>query len=186
MLAYLSFPLMLAAAIASTTDQFQIDQTMSEVSAKVAFFGMFSKTARFPKMTGGISLDPSRPETADLSVTLDASALTAGDGITIKRLKGRDFFDVANHPTVSFSGHGLTMSGPRNATISGTLTARGVSRPSTLSVTFAKPPAEVSGREPIDLVARTTIDRQEFGMKAYSLIVGNKVTITIKVRMDPA
>jgi polyisoprenoid-binding protein YceI len=65
------------------------------------------------------------------------------------------------------------------------VTARGVTRPARLTVTFDVPPASVTGREPIALTATTTIDRRQFGMTAYPLIVGRKVTIRIRARMVP-
>jgi polyisoprenoid-binding protein YceI len=176
----------LAAATIPGSSHYRLDQAGSDVSARVAFVGLFSKTARFPKMSGGITLRPDRLDTIDLNVVLDASALTAGDNVTLRRLKGPDFFDIANHPTVRFTGRAMTMTGPKSSTVDGTITARGVTKPTRLTVTFAKPPAQARSDEAIELTARTTIDRKAFGMTAYSLIVGNKVSITIKARMVPA
>ena len=39
--------------------------------------------------------------------------------------------------------------------------------------------------EPVQITARTTIDRRQFGMTAYSMVVGKNVTITINARMVP-
>lgn len=165
--------------------RYQIDPARSEVSAKVGFFGIASKTARFPQMTGQIALAPERLDTIDLDVEIDARRLTAGDSVTLARLKGKDFFHVERYPTVRFSGQWMQMTGPVTATVAGAVTARGVTRPATLAVTFRDPPARATGRDPVELSARTVIDRRDFGMTAYSAIVGKKVTITIKARMTP-
>lgn len=177
--------LLSVAALVSPPVHYTLDEAGSEVSAKVPFIGLFSKSAQFPRMSGGITLSPDRPEDADLKVTLNANALTAGDGVTLRRLKGPDFFDVANHPTIVFEGQGMTMTGPKSSTINGNLTARGVTKPATLKVKFASPPAEARPGEAIELTANTSIDRRAYGMNAYSLIVGKKVNITIKARMVP-
>ncbi|MBC2666976.1 YceI family protein [Novosphingobium flavum] len=158
----------------------------SEVSARVAFFGIASKTARFPKVSGSVTLTPGRPEAIDLDITIDAAALTAGDPTTLRRLKGPAFFDIARHPTVTFRGETMTTTGPRNAAVRGQLTARGVTRPTVLNVTFAADPAQLTGGEPIALSGRAVIDRRVFGMTAYSGIVGRKVTITLDAWMQPA
>jgi len=179
-------PLVLAVATLQGPNRYELDAAGSDVTAKVAFVGMFSKTARFPKMTGAIMLAPENLEAMDLRVTLDATALTAGDAVTLGRLKGPDFFDVANHPTVTFQGHGMTMTGPKSSKVTGTITARGVTKPATLTVSFAEPPQTARKDDAIDLTATTTIDRRDYGMTAYSLVVGKKVTITIKARMVPA
>lgn len=176
-------PFLLGAA--PTTQRYALDGSSSQVSAKVAFLGLASKTARFPQISGRIALAPERLDTIDLDVELDARALTAGDKVTLARLKGKDFFDVERFPTVRFSGRRMQMSGPVTATVAGEVTARGITRPATLTVTFRDPPARATGRDPVELTARTVIDRREFGMTAYSAIVGKKVTITIRARMVP-
>lgn len=176
-------PLLLGAT--SPSYRYQIDTTRSMVSAKVGFMGIASKTARFPQISGRIALAPERLDTIDLDVELDARRLQAGDKVTLGRLKGKDFFDVERHPTVRFAGRNMQMTGATTATVAGEVTARGVTRPATLAVTFRDPPAKASGRDAVEFSARTVIDRREFGMTAYSAIVGKKVTITIQARMTP-
>lgn len=176
-------PLLLGAA--QPTYRYQIDTARSMVSAKVGFMGIASKTARFPQMSGRIALSPEQLDTIDLDVELDARRLQAGDSVTLGRLKGKDFFDVERHPTVRFAGRNMRMTGATTATVAGEVTARGVTRPAQLAVTFRDPPSKVSGRDAVEFSARTVIDRREFGMTAYSAIVGKKVTITIQARMVP-
>lgn len=166
--------------------RYRIDAQHSDVHARVGFFGIASKTARFPRISGGIELDPAHLESVKLDVTLDATALEAGDAVTLKRLKGADFFDVDHHPQVRFVGRSMTMTGPVTAVVSGDLTAKGVTRPTTLTVSFTQPPAEATGREAIRLSGRARIDRTQFGMTAYRLIVAKSVTISIDTQMVPA
>jgi polyisoprenoid-binding protein YceI len=156
----------------------------SSVSARVAFFGLASKTARFPKVSGEITLDPAKLDSIGLTVTMDARALTAGDRVTLERLKGPAFFDVGRHPTITFTGRDMRLTGARTAEVSGQLTARGVTRPVRLNVVFAADPRS-AGKAPLRLTGRTTIDRRDFGMTAYSVVVGRKVTITLDVRVTP-
>lgn len=158
----------------------------SSVQAKVAFFGIASKTAGFPRLTGHAALDPARLDAIDLDVSIDARAIVAPDKVTLSRLKGKDFFDVDRYPTVRYRGTAMTMTGPRSADVRGELTARGVTRPGVLKVTFDKPPAQVSGRDPISITGRTEIDRLDFGMTAWQMVVGRKVTITLRARMMPS
>lgn len=178
--------LLFATSAAPPAYHYTLDPDHSMVNARVAFLGLTHKTARFPRMDGTITLSPARLDTIDLRVTLDARALTAPDPITLGRLKGARFFDVAHFPAVSFTGRRMTMTGPRTATVEGEVTARGVTRPTQLQVTFSRPPAQASGRESIVLSARTRINRADFGMTAYSLIVGKTVDIAIDARMAPS
>lgn len=162
---------------------YRIESASSEVRATVPFFGIASKTARFPDVSGGASLAGNSPESLAIDVALDARTLQAGDAVTRGRLRGERFFWVDRYPTVRFMGQGMTMEGEKNGRIAGQLTARGVTRPVVLEVSFAKPVRSVSPDEPLTLEASTRIDRRDFGMTAYPLIVGRKVVISIRTRM---
>ncbi|WP_240504438.1 YceI family protein [Tsuneonella mangrovi] len=178
-------PALLLIAATPVSHHYSLDPEGSDVSARVAFFFLGHKDAGFPKMSGSISLVPGDPRDIKLDVTLDARALIAGDSVTLKRLKSDKFFWVDKYSTIRFVGDSMKLTSPREAQVSGTLTARGVTRPETLSVAFDRPPKDMQGAEPISFTATTTIDRREFGMTAYSLIVGRNVDITIKARMVP-
>lgn len=160
-----------------------IDDSASAVTAKVGFLGFGSKTATFPTVNGSISLSPSALTSIDLDVKLDATALKAGDDVTEKRLKGKDFFDVAHHPTVSFKGSSLTMTGDKSGVVSGKLTAKGVTKAFSLSVTFAIPPSKAAGYKSFTLNGRGSLSRKQYGMTAYRGVVGDKVTISINSKM---
>lgn len=178
--------LMLAlAANANVPRQFALDSGASEVSAKVAFFGLSSKTMTFPKMKGAVTIVPGAPERAAIDVTFDATALEAPDKTTLERLRGDKFFWVEKYPTVRFVGKSLNLSSPTHGTVSGNLTARGVTKPQTLDVKFDNDPAKSGAGKAVSFTATTTIDRREYGMNSYQVIVGNNVNIKMRARMVP-
>jgi len=164
--------------------RYTLDSDASDVSARVPFFGLASKTARFPRMEGAVTIVPDAPERAVIDVSFDAGAIEAPDRVTLRRLRGEKFFWVEKYPTIRFVGRSLKMSNPHEGTLAGTLTARGVSKPQTLSVTFDTPPGKAVGK-PISFTGKTTIDRRDYGMKSYQLIVGNEVDIELRARMVP-
>ena len=171
---------------ASVSDlRYTIDQAASSVSAKVSFFGLASKTARFPKMEGDVKIVPGQPDAARIDVTFDAAALEAPDSVTLSRLRGDKFFWVEKYPEVRFVGETLRLTSARKGTVEGQLTARGVTQPATLKVEFDADPLKAASNQAIRFTGTTTIDRREFGMKSYQLIVGNKVKITLSARMEP-
>lgn len=163
---------------------YRLDASKSSVSAKVAFFGLSSKTAKFPKMSGSVRIVPGQPEQAVIDVTFDATALTAPDKTTLKRLRGEKFFWVEKYPSVRFVGRSLKLKSPTKGTVTGKLTARGVTRTQTLNVTFDADPMKANGK-PVSFTGKTKIDRRHYGMKSYQLIVGNKVDIQLRARMVP-
>lgn len=191
MIGTLSKPLLLAFAALSLTaaaagTSYTVDSAGSNVSAKVAFLGIGSKTAGFPDLSGTARLSPSDPQQIDLDVKIDARALTATDKSTRERLKGEKFFWVEKYPTVRFQGNRMVLKDGKNGTVQGQLTARGVTRPVTLTINFDSPPASAKPGSAITLTGNTTINRYDFGMKSYSLVVGKTVNITLKARLRPA
>ncbi len=176
--------LLTLANAAGLPQRYTLDASASNVSAKVPFFGLASKTARFPRMEGAVTIVPGAPERAVIDVTFDATAIEAPDSLTLSRLRGEKFFWVEKYPTIRFLGRSLRLSSATRGTVSGELTARGVTRPASLAVTFDADPVAQVGK-PVSFTGTTTIDRREFGMKAYQLLVGNKVDITLKARMVP-
>ncbi len=164
---------------------YTLDASASNVSAKVPFFGLSSKTAKFPKMSGSVRIVPGQPERALIDVTFDATALEAPDSVTLKRLRGEKFFWVEKYPEVRFVGNSLTMKTATRGTVSGQLTARGITQPQVLEVTFDTDPIKAERGTPISFTGTTRIDRRKYGMKSYQLIVGNKVEIQLRARMLP-
>ncbi len=175
-----------AIAGATTSYNFPLDSGASSVDAKVAFMGIGNRKALFPAVRGTVALTPDAMDRINLDVMIDATQLRADDSLTTSRLKGDAFFNVAKYPTVRFQGTDLSMATQTSGIVRGNLTARGVTRPVTLNVSFSAPPSTTSLKEPIRLTGVTTINRKDFGMTAYSLIVGKKVTISIRTKLVPA
>lgn len=184
MAALLPLLALLALGNAAAPLRYALDASASNVSARVPFFGLASKTARFPRMEGVVTIVPGAPERAVIDVTFDATAIEAPDSVTLKRLRGEKFFWVEKYPTIRFVGRSLRLSSPTRGLVTGELTARGVTRPATLDVTFDGDPLAQAGKS-LRFTGTTTIDRRAYGMKSYQLIVGNKVDITLNARMVP-
>ncbi len=174
-----------SAALAAPNYRYSIDPVASSVDAKVSFLGIGNRKAMFPALRGSVVLSPDRMDQINLDVSIDATQLKADDNVTTKRLKGPDFFNVGKYPTVRFQGTQLAMTSTTSGVVHGNLTARGVTRPVTLNVSFSSAPASSVGREPMRLTGVTTINRKDFGMTAYSLVVGKKVAITIRTKLLP-
>lgn len=177
-----AFPLPLGAQ--GGLRRYVVDSAASGVDAKVAFLGLATKTARFPDMKGALSLDINDYEQVSMTVDVDARTLTTGDSET-KRLRGKQFFDVERYPTVRFVAQKLELTGERGGVVTGLMTAKGVTRPVKLAIGFSKVPWEAAPNEPLVIVGTTAIDRRQFGMGAFPILIGNQVRITIRARMVP-
>jgi cytochrome b561/polyisoprenoid-binding protein YceI len=106
-----------------------------------------------------------------VTVTIDIASLTLGS-IT-DQAKGPDFFDLANHPTATFTANILPAT--EGYLADGTLNLRGVTMPLQLPFTL-----QING-DSATMTGTTTIDRRQFGMGqtyADEATVGFNATVT--------
>ena len=172
-------------AAAKPLFHFTLVSDQSNADARVPFMGIAKARVSFPDMSGELSMWPDRPDAFEFHVKVDAKTIRASNQMMTRIIKGRQFFDVQNHPLITFNGTGFKLTSDTTAAVTGDMTARGMTRPVEMTVTFASPPAENDGHSPIDFTASTQINRREFGMNAYPVIVGNIVKILIKAQMRP-
>ncbi|GLI97720.1 cytochrome b/b6 domain-containing protein [Sphingobium sp. BS19] len=86
----------------------------------------------FSRWTAKITMDPDRPETADIRVDIDMSSASTGDPTQSQMLPGDEFFGVAAHPRATFTAKGATATGPNSYTARGTLSLKGATAPQTI------------------------------------------------------
>lgn len=181
--------LLAAVTLTASTDArniYLVDTTSSTLSAKVPFLGLGRKTAFFSDVEGSIELDNLDPEYIKLDVVIDATSLEASDRLTSERLKGERFFWIEKHPKITYTGQRMEMVSPTQGRIEGELTARGVSKPVTLNITFENPPARLLEGEAIHMTGTAEINRYDYNMTSYRLIVGKYVMISLKALIVPS
>lgn len=177
-------PIAAALLISNAPRSYTLDTKSSSIDVKVPFLGIGSRTAAFNTITGRVKFVPDMPSEARVNVTINTQIISAPDSITLKRLKSEKFFWVEKYPTARFVGSNLTMTSAHEGKISGKLTARGVTRAETLYVTFDRAPTSSQGKV-LGLTGQMKINRKNYGMNSFNLIVGKTVTINLKARMVP-
>ena len=123
------------------------------VKASVAIGGTFDKwdatlTFTSPDVT-----------TAVLDVKIQADSVSTGSDLKNNKLKGKDFFDVKQNPTITFLSKKVVQTGPDTFDIQGDFTIRGVTKPEHLTLT-------VSGKGTGSGTIKGTLafDRKDYGM----------------------
>ena len=100
-----------------------------------------------------------------------------------------EFFDVANHPEVTFTSTSLELGEDGTATVEGDLTIRGVTKPITATGTWIAPAADAFANQRGHLNLEATVDRTEFGLNWNMDLPGggkalaNDVTLTVELSL---
>jgi polyisoprenoid-binding protein YceI len=160
---------------------YAVDSARSNVTSKVSYFGLSSMAVTFPQVSGTLAYDARMPQAIKLDVNVDAATLNGGSNWNNEKLKGTDFFNVKAYPTILFRGERLAFTSAKTATVEGNMIVRGITKPSTLTVTFNSSPADIARTGRVALAAKTKIKRSQFGMTAYSMVVGEDVSLNINV-----
>lgn len=167
-----------------TGGAFAMTAAQSRISASVSYLGVSQKNVAFPAVNGAVRYQPDVSDSFDLRVTVDASQLDAGDRSDSDMLKGEDFFNTTRFREVVFHGKRLRLTGPKSAIVDGELSVRGISRPLSLKVVFPQTLDVMTREGKLELSASARFKRSAFGMKAWQVVVGDRVNLKINARFD--
>ncbi len=148
----------------------------------------------FKDVHGKLHLDWEDPLTATFAGRIDATKLWTGEPDRDAHLRSADFFDVQNHPVISFSGGLTERTGDINFKAVTDLTIRGITRQVAMDVAYLgqwKTPFWVGDENKgtltrIGFEAKTRINRHDFDVSWQDQIPGGGVVVSneIEVTLD--
>jgi polyisoprenoid-binding protein YceI len=151
-----------AAAVGTTTWAIDAGHTTVGFSGKHMMFT--TVRGRFRDVQGTIVYDEANPANSRVEATIDAGSLDSGVEQRDGHLKGADFFQVEEHPTITFRSTSVEPRGGDRAKVTGDLTIRGVTRPIVLDVELGGRGKNPWGKDVIGFEGRTTINRKDWGL----------------------
>jgi polyisoprenoid-binding protein YceI len=174
-----------SASLAPTSlaaDTYTIDPTHTYPSFEVSHLGFSTQRGRFNRTSGKISLDL-QAQTGSADLLIDAASVDTGLELLEERLRGPQFFNVAQYPSITFKSDSFRFEAGRLVGVDGILTMLGVSQPVSLTVTGFKcgPHLAAQLRFACGADAETTIRRSAFGVNGYLPFVGDEVKLRIQV-----
>src|SRR5690348_3772087 len=113
-----------------------IDPVHSEIHFKVRHLLVSWVTGSFQKFNADVETDGDDFTTAKIKFTADLHSISTNNEQRDAHLRSGDFFDVENHPQVTFESERLEKVDDENYKLYGTLTMRGVSKKISLNVEF--------------------------------------------------
>jgi polyisoprenoid-binding protein YceI len=177
----------LAAIALAAPSTYTIDSSHSSVQFSVRHLMISNVRGEFSKMTGTVVYDPANLSASSVEAVIDANTISTREAKRDAHLKGSDFFDTAEYPTITFkSTQFRRVNGA--VQIAGDLTMHGVTKPVVLDV--EGPSAEIKdawGNMRLGATATTKINRKEWGitwnktLDSGGVTVGDEVTITIDI-----
>lgn len=136
---------------------------------------------RWRSWSADLTWNPDAPDQSSIAVVIDAASADSGVEEFDTHLKSADFFDVANHPQITFNSTSASLSGGAKGTVTGDLTIKGVTKPVTLDVTINRAANDdFAEAYKLGFSAKGVVKRSDFGVDKYTPFVGDDVTVVIE------
>lgn len=171
-----------AADNAEAAGVYKFDKVHTQVLFFVNHLGFSTSEGEFQVDDGSFTFDPAHPEKSNVNVTIDINSLDMDDAKWEEHLKGKDFFNEADYPTMTFKSTDIKVTGDNKADITGDLTLHGVTKPVTLHTIYNKSGVHpFSGEYVSGFSATGEIKRSDFGMNYGIPAIGDDVKIRLEV-----
>jgi polyisoprenoid-binding protein YceI len=163
--------------VAVETGLWQLDRTASTVAiSHKTMWNLVTVKGVFVITGGGGEVLPDGSATG--TVTLDAASLDTKHAKRDKHLHGPDFFDAENHPEITFAVRGAELREGDSVHVTGQLTVRGISRPTSLTARLTD-----AGAGALTLDTEFSVDRDQFGLGWNQLgMIRGRTTVTATLR----
>ena len=168
-----------------TAGTWDIDPVHSDVSFSVRHMMVSKVRGRFGEFSGQIVTGEDITGSS-VQATIDATSIDTNNEQRDNHIRSADFFDVANHPTWTFTSTGVRVD-DGDLFLDGELTIKGVTRPVTLTLQAEGFGPDAFGGTRAGFSAATTINRNDFGvdiampLDGGGVVVGDKVTINLEI-----
>lgn len=159
-------PLLLAAAAeCRAADVYQVDGAHSFVTFRVKHMGIGYAYGRFNDLSGTFLFDSNSAVGLTFDMKIKADSVDTGNAKRDQHLKGPDFFNVKEYPTISFKSKEVRRYGEKGYDVSGDLELHGVVRPVTMRLDLVGSGKDPWGGYRSGFEGSFVIRRSEFGMK---------------------
>jgi polyisoprenoid-binding protein YceI len=161
-----------------------ISQHYGSVGFTVSQLGLFSVDGHFTRFKGELAIDAADPTQTQIDVTIDAGSASMASPDAVAMLRSPAFFDVARYPAIHFKSQSITQMAKGHFIIRGLLTIRGVARPQSLQATLVDEKKLGDKGAVADFRVTGDLNRSAFGMTANENFIGDKVQLSIFIRLS--
>ena len=175
-----------SAVASAQTSTWTIDSAHSSAEFSIKHLGVSTVRGSITGIKGTVLYDEKDATKSSVTAMLDANTVSTSNDARDKHLKSPDFFDAANHPTLTFKSTAVTKVNGKLQLV-GDLTLGGVTKPVTLTLDGPAPPQKGMGGKIVSgFTATGTLKRSDFnfGSKFGSPTLGDEVGLIIDLEID--
>jgi polyisoprenoid-binding protein YceI len=169
---------------AQARTRYVFDQSVGRLEFVARHLGVLSSTGRFENFAAELMIDPDRPLTTHVEVTVRTAAVALAYPGAVDLLRSPAFFDVERFPEARFTGRATGEGTLARFPLTGELTIRGITRPHRMEARLVdRKPDPALGREVAEFTGAGTMKRSEFGMTAETAAISDEIRLVVRVRL---
>jgi polyisoprenoid-binding protein YceI len=164
---------------------YAVDPYHTQITFGVDHLGFTTFRGRFNQASGSLQLDGANPATSKFDISVPTDSVDTPVGKLSDELKGEQWLGAKAFPQITFKATSVTVTGPRDAKVTGDFTLHGVTRPLTLTARL-----HGAGINPLDkkftvgFELSGRIKRSDFGIKTFLPVLGDTVDLTISAAFE--
>ena len=171
------------------TTKWVLDSTHSDLGFKIKHLMITNVSGSFKNFQGEVETEGEDFSTAQINVTVDMASISTNNEQRDEHLRNSDFFEVENHPELTFKSTRIEKVDSDTFTLNGELTLKGITKPVKLNVEYNGVTKDPWGGERAGFVITGKINRSDWGvnfngvLETGGLMLGEEVKINSEVQL---
>jgi len=170
-------------ALDDLSGDYAIDPSHTRIGFSARHAMVTKVRGHFEQFEGSAHVDTAIPSNSSVSVTIEAASVTTGNEQRDGHLKTPDFFDIANHPQITFVSTDVARDGSEWE-ITGDLTINGVTKSVAIPFEETGSAKDPFGNTRVGFEGELTIDRTDWNLSFNAALETGGVLVSEKVKLE--
>ncbi|WP_235734352.1 YceI family protein [Nocardioides alcanivorans] len=169
-------------AIADITGDYTIDPSHTGIAFQARHAMVTNVRGAFKEFQGTAHIDSANPAGSRVDLTIAVDSVDTGSADRDGHLASADFFDVENHPTITFTSTSVEADGDDWA-ITGDLTIKGVTKSVTVPFEFVGSAQDPFGNTRVGFEGEVAVNRKDWGLTWNAALETGGVLVSEKIKL---
>ena len=170
-------------AVDTISGNYALDPSHTRIGFSARHAMVTKVRGQFDQFEGSAHVDAATPANSSVNVVIQAASVTTGNEQRDGHLKTPDFFDIENHPQITFVSTKVERDGDE-WDITGDLTINGISKSVTIPFEETGSAKDPYGNIRVGFEGSTTIDRTDWGLTFNAALETGGVLVSEKVKLE--
>lgn len=177
----------------SVNTEFAGAWTIDPAHSRIGFSTRHAMVARvrgaFNEVSGDAQISADPAGESSVRVLIQAASIDTRNADRDDHLRSADFFDVENHPEITFLSNNIDEVGENNFIVTGELSIRGIQKPISIPLELIGIDQDPSGAVRAGLEGSRRIDRKDWDVSwntpldSGGVLVSDKITLEFELSM---